>query len=87
MRRDGTVPPWPSFVLGGADPDAADTLREYARRKEARGVHPGFVAALRRWADWMDAYRAAQGDGDPEMGPHRIDDQRVVELMHLGQSA
>lgn len=86
-RRDGTVVEWPSFVLGARDPDAADTLRDYANRKEARGCDPEWIASIRRFADEYDNYRQQHGDGDPEMGPHRKDDPATIEEMKKGKSA
>lgn len=87
-RRDGTVPPWPSFVLGGADPHAAVALRAYADScAQDPAIDSGFVAALRRWADEYDYYRATHGEGDPGMGVHRPDDPATVAQMRKGRSA
>jgi hypothetical protein len=87
-RRDGTVPPWPSFVLGGADPHAAVALRAYADScAQDPAIEAGFVAAVRRWADEYDRWRAEHGQGDPGMGPHRSDDPATVEQMRQGRSA
>lgn len=86
-RRDGTVPPWPSFVLGGADPFAELALRAYADAAEAGDADPGWVAALRRWADEFRAYREANGPGDPGMGRHRQDDPATLVEMRKGLSA
>jgi hypothetical protein len=87
-RRDGTVPVWPSFVLGGADPHAAVALRAYADSCAGDpAIHPDFVAAVRRWADEYDRYRAEHGAGDPGMGPHRRDDPATVAAMRGGRSA
>lgn len=92
-RRDGTVVEWPSFVLGARDPDAADTLRDYANRKEAKmlagdaSITPEWIAALRRWADQFDQYRAAHGDGDPQRGIHRPDDPATLAEMRKGMNA
>ena len=87
-RRDGTVPPWPSFVLGGADPHAPVALRAYADSCEQDpDIDPGFVAAVRRWADEYDIWRVEHGEGDPGMGPHRVDDPETVAEMRKGMSA
>lgn len=92
-RRDGTVPEWPWFVLGARDNDAADTLRDYADRKERRmlagdpDITPGWIASLRRKADQWDAYRAEHGDGDPGRGLHRVDDPATVAEMRKGRGA
>lgn len=86
-RRDGTVPEWPSFVLGGRDPIAAVALRAYAEEAKLRFGETGWVAAIRRMADTFDNYRAEHGEGDPEAGPHRRDDPATVEEMKKGWSA
>lgn len=88
LRRDGTVPPWPSFVLGGADPHAAVALRAYADSiANDPDADTQFVARLRQWADEMDGWRRDHGPGDPTRGPHRKDALWVVELMRRGLSA
>lgn len=92
-RRDGTVPPWPSFVLGGADPHAEVALRAYADSMEQAmqagtpNITPEFVAALRRWADTFRQWREEHGEGDPSMGPHRVDDPATIAEMKKGLSA
>lgn len=98
-RRDGSVPTWPSFVLGGADPYAAVALRAYADAVEDeiralgeveardRGLTLEWVAALRRLAEEFTRYRMIHGEGDPGMGPHRKDDPATVEEMKKGRSA
>ncbi len=86
VRRDGTVPHWPHFVLGARDPAAAHALRSYAEFAEARGYEPEYVASILDLANDFDAYRAEQGDGDPEAPPHRTDDPEVILAMR-GKSA
>lgn len=95
-RRGGTVVEWPSFVLGARDPIAAVALRAYADEAQRMVDHlipgyekitPEWIAALRRFADEWDAYRAAHGDGDPGAGRHRKDDPATVAEMRKGWSA
>jgi hypothetical protein len=97
-RRDGTVPDWPSFVLGGADPIAAYALLAYAERvafilmnspsmSERLGLTWEYQAALLRWVREFDEYREIMGVGDPGMGQHRKDDQATVAEMKKGRSA
>jgi hypothetical protein len=86
-RRDGTVPEWPSFVLGGADPHAEVALRAYADSVEKAGGNPGWIASIRRLADEYRSWRAEHGDGDPGMGIHRKDDPVTVAEMKKGRSA
>jgi len=86
-RRDGTVPEWPSFVLGARDPYAAVALQAYAHAAHAAGCNAEWVNALMRLADEFDAYRKAHGDGDPDKGVHRKDDPATVAEMRKGHSA
>jgi hypothetical protein len=97
-RRDGTVPAWPSFVLGGADPFAEVALRAYAAAVEnrllegedearAEGLTREWAASLRRLADLFRQWRETHGQGDPGMGPHRRDDPATVAEMRKGYSA
>lgn len=87
-RRDGTVPPWPSFVLGGADPHAEVALRAYADSIEKDPeADPNFIAGLRRWADEFKRYREEYGHGDPTRHAHRKDDPVTIEEMKKGRSA
>ena len=46
----------PVFLLRGQDPDAADTVRDYADRLEARGGDPHMVDVCREWAATMDLW-------------------------------
>lgn len=99
-RRDGTVPEWPSFVLGGADPFAEAALRSYADAVEKEianhptlesaaeaGLTPEWVASIRRLADIFRDWRKQHGRGDPGMGRHRKDDPATVAEMRKGYSA
>lgn len=82
VRRDGSVPHWPHFVLGARDKFAPDALRAYALAAEAaQELDPEYIQSIRDLADDFDAYRAAQGNGDPDAPPHRIDDDAVLEAM------
>lgn len=81
VRRDGTVPAWPHFVLGARDPAAPAALRAYADAAMANGADPSFTADVRALADEFEAYRAQEGDGDPDAAPHRTDDPAVIAAM------
>lgn len=87
-RRDGSVPEWPSFVLGGADPMSPATLRFYAVYGFLRGHFTwGFVKAAWRWAATMKWWRRNHWTGDPGRGIHRQDDPVTVAEMRKGMSA
>lgn len=68
VRRDGTVPRWPWFVLAAADPNAPFALRAYANRCEVAGCDPAYVADVRWRADEFEHWQALNGPGEPD-GP------------------
>lgn len=84
VRRDGSVPHWPHFVIGARDPAAPEALRAYADIAERLEFEPEYVASIRELADDFYAYRMKQGDGDPEASPHRTDDPAVIHAMRGG---
>lgn len=84
IRRDGTVPAWPHFVMSARDPYAPAALRAYADQAEALGSEGEYVASIRELAGEFEAYRDEHGSGDPEAGPHRTDDPGIVGVMRDG---
>lgn len=86
-RRDGTIPDWPSFVLGAKDPAAAIALRAYAIAARKIGLNPQYVTDILKLANDFEAYRMANGDGDPDRGRHREDDPATIAEMRKGRSA
>jgi len=89
LRRDGTIPEWPNFVLDAADPCAPVAIRAYRNEASRLGMDPQFVSDLGRMADEFDAYRAyvaSRGGkrGDPDAPLHRKDDPRIIEAMETG---
>jgi hypothetical protein len=87
QRRDGTIPDWPAFVLGGRDPCAPAALRAYAHAAAMNGLDPEFVQDVRELADEFEEYRRNHGAGDPDGKPHRKDDPETVAKILLGNSA
>ena len=85
IRRDGTIPAWPYFVLGARDEAAAVALRAYAEKAGEMGMDPQYVSDVRALADQFDAYRVANGRGDPDASLHRKDDPNVVLAMLTGK--
>lgn len=82
VRRDGTVPHWPHFVLGARDPYAPETLRWYVEVARAKGcTDTEYLNSICELADLFEQYRAEHGNGDPEAGPHRTDNQSVINVM------
>lgn len=85
-RRDGTVPAWPWFVLGAADPAAPHAILFYAHYCEMIGMDPQYVRDLRVLAAEFEAWRRSHEAGDPDAPRHRPDDPATVAEMerHAG---
>lgn len=87
VRRDGTVPAWPHFVLGARDPAAPAALRAYADAMDALGrsgeapIDDEYTMSIRSLAADFERYRKLEGDGDANAAPHRTDDPAVIEAM------
>ena len=81
VRRDGSIPCWPHFVMGARDPAVPEALRAYAKKGVELGYDPAFVASVRELADDYEAYRAKEGPGDADAGPHRKDNPEVIRVM------
>jgi hypothetical protein len=81
IRRDGTVPSWPHFVLGARDPCVPIALHAYADEAWKLGMDLAYVQSVHDLAEDFDAYRLKHGSGDPDAGPHRKDDEDVVDAM------
>ena len=81
VRRDGSVPHWPHFVIGARDPAAYGALREYANQAERHGYDPEYVASIYELADDFRRYREAEGNGDADAAPHRKDHPAVIAAM------
>lgn len=85
-RRDGTIPQWPWFVLGAADPAAPYALRCYADEAERQGMDPTYVFDIRRMAYIFEDYQQRNPKGDPDAPKHRVDDPVTVAEMAKGNS-
>jgi hypothetical protein len=88
VRRDGTVPHWPHFVLGARDPAAPIALRAYAdaadraaERNPNIGFDQEYIKSIRELADDFEDYRSKHGMGDPDAPPHRKDSSQVIAAM------
>lgn len=84
VRRDGTIPKWPHFVLGAMDPSTPATLRAYAAFSREFGLDEEYCASIEELADDFARYRDQHGTGDPDSGPHRRDDPAIIRLMRHG---
>lgn len=87
QRRDGTVPEWPSLVIGAKDPAAPVAIRAYADEAERLGMNAKYVSDMRDLAGEFERYRASHGDGDPDRGRHRVDDPAIIAKMREGRNA
>jgi hypothetical protein len=81
VRRDGTVPRWPHFVLGARDPCVPIALRAYAAKAQSLGYDQAYVDSVVELASDFERYCEAHGEGDPDAGPHRKDDPQVISAM------
>ena len=82
VRRDGSIPHWPHFVLGARDGYAPIALRAYADAMERDRNHDqDYVDSIRELAVDFEQYALRQGFGDPEAPPHRTDDPAVIAAM------
>jgi hypothetical protein len=82
VRRDGSVPKWPKFVLGARDPAAPAALRAYAVAAANLGMNDEYIDMVQRLADEFDRYRRDEGASDPDAPPlQRTDDPAVVEAL------
>jgi hypothetical protein len=86
-RRDGTVPEWPSFVLGARDRTAAWALWFYGWIGPLFGLSWSYCKSCRRESWRWTRYRREHGNGDPDKGRHRKDDPETVAQMRKGRSA
>jgi hypothetical protein len=84
LRRDGTLPEWPYFVLGARDPAAPAALRIYAHEARRCGLDEAYVEDVFALADEFQAYHEARGPGDPDAAPHRPDDPTVLAALRDG---
>ena len=88
QRRDGTVPEWPNFVLGGRDPTAPFALRAYADATEKQEGHDAqFVQDVRDLAVEFEEYLIEHGEGDPMAPPHRKDDPATIAKMNRAKGS
>lgn len=86
VRRDGSVPHWPHFVLGARDPLTPIALRAYAAAARDAGLDAEYADSIMELAGDFERYRATQGDGDPDAPPHRTDDPNVISAMRRNHS-
>jgi len=84
QRRDGTIPEWPAFVIGAADPAAPEALYAYANRCRDLGFDEQYVLDIIALADEFVEWRLNHQDGDPDAPRHRKDDPEIIAKMGHG---
>jgi hypothetical protein len=88
QRRDGSIPRWPLFVIGGNDPAAPAALFAYALEAERLGMAADYVRDMRDMAEDWAAQQAEFGTtGNPDAPPDLTDDPDTVAKMRQGFSA
>lgn len=83
VRRDGTVPAWPWFVLGARDPAAPRALIAYAAEVERLGMDPEYAKSVCELAEDFSKYCASKNVvyGNPSAGPDRRESPQVVQAL------
>jgi hypothetical protein len=84
QRRDGTVPDWPYFVIGAADPCAPAALYAYAEAAEEWRMDPQYVVDLKELAEEFKEWHKEHEIGDPDAPRHREDDPEIIAKMKKG---
>jgi hypothetical protein len=78
VRRDGSIPPWPWFVLGARDPAAPFALLAYASCCEDLEMDPAYVSDVRALKSEFSRYAEENGHGDPTAPPESKDNPAIV---------
>lgn len=81
VRRDGSIPAWPWFVLGARDPAAPFALSAYASACEDDGMDPVYVQDVRALSGQFYAYAREHGQGDPTAPPESKDNPAIVSAL------
>lgn len=82
VRRDGSVPVWPHFVLGAADPASRAALHAYAHASLGINGDRQFAASVIELADGpFREFIYHNPCGDPLQPKHRTDDPLVIRTM------
>lgn len=81
VRRDGTTPDWPHFVMGARDPCVPAALRAYVAEARKRKWGEDYCSSIEELALDFEQYRMKAGDGDPESKPHRTDNPLAISMM------
>lgn len=87
LRRDGTIPEWPWFVLGAADPAAPAALRAYAAacNNYTLSADLDYIRDLGLLADQFEIWRREHPEvrSDPAAARHRPDHPAVIGALMM----
>lgn len=67
--------------MGARDPAVPFALRAYADKAAELGMAKDYIDSVRELAADFEAYRAKEGSGDADAGPHRKDNPEVIKIM------
>jgi hypothetical protein len=85
VRRDGTMPQWPSFVLGAQDPASSAALRAYVHAHMEQGKQDdeklAYLQGILDEADAWDRYREEHGARQPEEVDRREESHDVMTAL------
>lgn len=81
VRRDGSVPRWPAFVIAAADPAAGAALRAYADEADRLGMSSHYTREVRALAQ---AYDQHPKNPRPDEQDNRGECEMVRLLMRPG---
>lgn len=87
LRRDGSVPEWPYFVISAADPAAPAALHAYATAAHTFGMDYEYAQDIHNLAGEFVRWRNAHGSGDPDAPRHRVDDPDTIAKMREAQGS
>lgn len=82
LRRDGTKPKAPAFVMLAADPYAPAALVAYAHEAARMGADHDYVDDVMELASEFNEYREMNTTGDPAASRHRTDHPIVIAIMN-----
>lgn len=81
VRRDGTTPRWPYFVLGAKDIASVEALRTYARIASLHHYDDSYVQDVVARADAFNAYRLEHGESVADTFNSRNDVPMIIRAI------
>lgn len=81
IRRDGSIPSWPCFVLGGRDPYVPAALEAYAKAVRDTGGNEEYAQLVEQRATDFRLYAQSVGYSRPEEPNQFIEHEGVARAM------